>query len=124
MIYGWLLTLPAAALFGAVAAAIALIGPLGVVIVLVALLFGTTTIVAISRRTAVNRHSVNDSRDVTVRIGRGSIRSPVAAGTTHGAAFGSAEWRRGSPDDIGPIVITQVTPPPAGSDSTSSGSPS
>ena len=34
MVYGWLLTLPAAALFGAVAAAIALTGPVGVVIVL------------------------------------------------------------------------------------------
>ena len=40
MVYGWLLTLPAAALFGAVAAAVALTGPVGVVIVLVALIAG------------------------------------------------------------------------------------
>ncbi len=38
MVYGWLLTLPAAALFGAVGCAIALTGPVGVVIVLLALL--------------------------------------------------------------------------------------
>ena len=40
IVYGWLLTLPAAALVGAVAAAIALTGTSGVVIVFVALLAG------------------------------------------------------------------------------------
>jgi hypothetical protein len=91
--------------------------------VLVALLVGTTTIVAISRRTAANRHNVNDSRDVTVRIGRGSTRPAVAAGT-HGARLGSTEWRRGSPDDIGRIVITHESTPPGSPHSASAGSPS
>src|SRR5664279_1991412 len=80
MAYGWLLTLPAAALFGAVAAAVAVTGPFGVVIVLIALLVGTTTIVGISRRSAVNRHNVTDSRDVTVRLGRASRNPALTAG--------------------------------------------
>jgi PiT family inorganic phosphate transporter len=121
MVFGWLLTLPAAALFGAVAAAVALTGPFGVVIVLVALLVGTTTIVAISRRTAVNRHNVNESRDVTVRLSRGSKRSSVPA---HHTLPGSPEWRGGNPGDIGPIVITHVPTPPGSTHSTSAGSPS
>jgi PiT family inorganic phosphate transporter len=123
MMYGWLLTLPSAALFGAVAAAVALTGPFGVVIVLVALLVGTTTIVVISRRTAVNRHNVNDSRDVTVRVGRGSSTSTATAGTRR-ALFGSAESHRRRPDDIGPIVIRQTSTPSATAHSTSPDLPS
>jgi PiT family inorganic phosphate transporter len=121
MMYGWLLTLPAAALLGAVAAAIALTGPLGVVLVLIALLVGTTTIVAISRRTAVNRHNVNDSREVTVRLGRRCPTPAVVVGT-RGGASGSAQSHRRRLNDIGPIVITHSPPPGANSHSTSPGS--
>jgi len=123
MLYGWLLTLPAAAFFGAVAAAVALTGTFGVVMVLVALVVGTTTIVAISRRTAVNRHNVNDSRDVTVRISRSFPKGAVPGGT-HGAGEDSTQRERVSPDHIGPIVITHSPIPPTSTNSTSSNSPS
>ena len=73
MVYGWLLTLPAATLFGAVAAWIALSGPVGVMVVLAALIGGSPGIYAISRRSSVNHRNVNDSRDV-VDIGAGRDR--------------------------------------------------
>jgi len=73
---GWLLTLPSAAAFGAGAAAIALTGTLGVVVVLVALVAGSLGILALSRRSAVNRHNVTDDATVTVRLRRTpSVRS-------------------------------------------------
>jgi len=78
MVYGWMLTLPAAALFGAIAAAVALTGPLGVLIVLLALLAGSGGIFAISRRTAVTHLNVNDSPNVTVSFGR-TRPSPLPA---------------------------------------------
>jgi PiT family inorganic phosphate transporter len=109
MMYGWLLTLPAAALFGAIAAAIALIGPIGIVIVLAALLAGTATIVSISRRTAVTRHNVNESRDVTVQFGRVTT-PPVMAGA--GAVAAPA---------IAPIIIRQPALTPPTNDTTSTG---
>jgi len=125
MVYGWLLTLPAAALFGAVGAAIALTGPVGVVIVLVALLAGTTTIVAISRRTAVNRHNVNDSRDVTVKFGRvatetmlatvatvaATTAAPAAAVVESTASDSSATASGKADSSLLPIVIAQPTGP-------------
>jgi len=100
MVYGWLLTLPAAALFGAVAAAIAITGPIGIVMVLVALLSGTGAIVTISRRTAVNRHNVGESRDVTVQFSR----TPAALVVTGPPAASN-------PPSIAPIVIKQTSPP-------------
>ena len=66
ILYGWLLTLPAAALVGGVAAAIALTGTLGLVLVFVALLAGAGAIYAISRRAPVDSANVNDSADVTI----------------------------------------------------------
>ena len=108
MVYGWLLTLPAAAVFGAVAAAVALTGPFGVVIVLVALLVGTVTIVAISRRTAVNRHNVNESRDVDGQVRQGSgvarddRRTPV--GERPARWLGAARRRRHRPDHHQAVV--------------------
>ena len=79
MIYGWLLTLPAATLFGAVAAWIALSGPVGVMVVFAALVGGSLGIYAISRRSSVNHHNVNDSRDVVVKLGRDTTASLVTA---------------------------------------------
>ena len=101
MVYGWMLTLPAAALFGAAAAAIALTGPIGVLIVLVALIAGTGAILTISRRTAVTRHNVTDARDVTVRFSRvpTAMIAPVALPV---------------PPAMPPIVIKQaIVPAPA-----------
>ena len=66
ILYGWLLTLPAAALVGGVAAAIALTGTLGLVIVFAALLAGAGAIYAISKRSPVDSANVNDSADVTI----------------------------------------------------------
>jgi len=129
MVYGWLLTLPAAALFGAVGTAIALTGPVGVVIVLVTLLAGSTTIVAISRRTAVNRHNVNDSRDVTVKF-RAATETMLAtvatvAATTAGTAAAVAEPTTtgtsatspgSSASTLSPVIIAQSSAPPASND--------
>jgi len=142
MVYGWLLTLPAAALFGAVAAAIALTGPLGVVIVLVALLAGTAGIVAISRRTAVNRHNVNESRDVTVKFSRATTEKVLAtvatvAATAATATPAAAAGRPGLDDQtpsassaaaaqpaIEPIIIRQpAVPPSVNNNNGSSGGP-
>jgi PiT family inorganic phosphate transporter len=66
ILYGWLLTLPAAALVGGVAAAVALTGTLGLVLVFVALLVGAGAIYAISKRSPVDSANVNDSADVTI----------------------------------------------------------
>jgi len=66
IVYGWLLTLPAAALIGGVAAAIALTGTVGLVLIFVALLVGAGTIYAISKRAPVSSGNVNDSADVTI----------------------------------------------------------
>jgi PiT family inorganic phosphate transporter len=66
MVYGWLLTLPAAALVGGAAAAIALTGTLGLVLVFVALLAGAGVIYAISRRAPVSSENVNDSAEVVI----------------------------------------------------------
>jgi PiT family inorganic phosphate transporter len=67
---GWLLTLPSAAVLGAVAAAIALTGTMGVVLVLVALVAGSLGILSVSRRSSVNRHNVTDASTVTVQLRR------------------------------------------------------
>ena len=71
MVYGWLLTLPAAALTGGIAAAIAGTGTLGLVIVFAALVAGAAAIYAISRRAPVSADNVNDSRDVVINPGEG-----------------------------------------------------
>jgi PiT family inorganic phosphate transporter len=75
IVYGWLLTLPAAALVGGVAAAIALTGTVGLVLIFVALLVGSGTIYAISKRAPVSSDNVNDSADVTIN----PAREPVGA---------------------------------------------
>ena len=73
MAYGWLLTLPAAAAVGAIAAAVANTGTFGVIVVAAALVTGAYTIWAISRRNVVSADNVNDSSEVSV------TREPVAA---------------------------------------------
>src|SRR6476661_7375951 len=134
MVYGWLLTLPAAALFGAVGCAIALTGPVGVVIVLLALCAGTVTIVAISRRTAVNRHNVNDSRDVTVKFGRVATETMLATVATVAATTAAASAAVIEPTTtdtsttaagpatgaISPIIIARPTAPPVANEPTNS----
>jgi PiT family inorganic phosphate transporter len=56
----WLLTVPAAAAFGAVAAWVAATGPVGTVIVVVMLVGFTGGIYAASRRRQVTAENVND----------------------------------------------------------------
>jgi PiT family inorganic phosphate transporter len=63
---GWLLTLPAAALVGGIAAAVALTGTIGLIIVFAALIAGAGAIYVISKRSPVDSHNVNDSPDVTI----------------------------------------------------------
>ncbi|WP_111766124.1 inorganic phosphate transporter [Nakamurella deserti] len=62
----WLLTLPAAAVVGGLAAWIAITGPVGVAIVLTLLVAGSAVIWVISRKTAVDRHNVNEMPEVEV----------------------------------------------------------
>jgi len=66
ILYGWLLTLPSAAIVGGVAAAVALTGTVGIIIVFIALLAGAGAIYAISKRAPVSSSNVNDSPDVTI----------------------------------------------------------
>jgi PiT family inorganic phosphate transporter len=66
ILYGWLLTLPAAALVGGTAAAIALTGTIGLILVFAALIAGAGVIYLISRRAPVSSDNVNDSPDVTI----------------------------------------------------------
>src|SRR5664279_5206816 len=114
MVYGWLLTLPAAALFGAIAAAVALTGPIGILIVLVALLAGAGAIYTISRRTPVTHVNVNDSPDVTVSFGRTSTSSmPAASSATAGMATSQTVTLSGTAAATKPIQT--ATPPPTGS---------
>ncbi len=62
----WLLTLPAAAVVGGIAARVAISGDAGVGIVLAALLIGSGVIWRVSRGTAVDRHNVNEMPEVEV----------------------------------------------------------
>ena len=62
----WLLTLPAAAIVGGLAAWVANSGAVGVAIVLVLLIAGSTVIWVVSRKTAVDRHNVNEMPEVEV----------------------------------------------------------
>ncbi len=66
ILYGWLLTLPSAAIVGGVAASVALTGTVGIIIVFIALLAGAGAIYAISKRAPVSSSNVNDSPDVTI----------------------------------------------------------
>jgi PiT family inorganic phosphate transporter len=66
MLYAWLLTLPAAALVGGIAAAVADTGVLGTVVIFVVLLASAFGIWVVSRRNAVTSTNVNDARDVTL----------------------------------------------------------
>ena len=75
ILYGWLLTLPAAALVGGAAAAIALTGTVGVILVFAALLAGSGAIYAISRRAPVSSDNVNDSRDVTINPEQDKVKA-------------------------------------------------
>jgi PiT family inorganic phosphate transporter len=125
MVYGWMLTLPAAAVFGAIAAAIALTGPLGVIVVLAALLTGSGVIVLISRRTAVTRHNVNDSRDVTVqfaKVAADPVLVTVLSSSTGRATAGTKTGPTASDLAIPPIIIRQAQVPPPANDTTTAGS--
>ncbi len=66
MAFAWLLTLPCAAVVGGVAAAAATAGTLGVVSVLVVLLAGSGAIWAVSRRSMVGHHNVNELPEVVL----------------------------------------------------------
>jgi PiT family inorganic phosphate transporter len=66
MVYGWLLTLPAAGLVGGLSAWIALSGTIGVIAVFAILVAGSATIWTISRRAPVSSENVNDARDVVI----------------------------------------------------------
>ncbi len=66
MVYAWLLTLPAAALVGGIAAAVASTGTFGVVVVFAVLIAASLAIWVLSRRTRVTAANVNDSPDVRV----------------------------------------------------------
>jgi hypothetical protein len=113
MVYGWLLTLPAAALFGAIAAAVALTGPLGVLVVLAALLVGSAAIYTISRRTPVTHVNVNESPDVTVSFGRPSTTSlPVGPSATVASATTQTITLSGSAVRATPVA--SATPPRPG----------
>ncbi len=90
IVYGWLLTLPAAGAVGAAAAAVALSGTAGVLVVFVALVAGALGIYAVSRRAPVSSATVNESADVRVGVGpragagEGDVR-PVASSAEVGA---------------------------------------
>ena len=73
ILYGWLLTLPAAGLVGAAAAAIALTGTVGIVLVFAALVAGASAIYAISKRSPVSSENVNDAADVKVELERRKV---------------------------------------------------
>jgi PiT family inorganic phosphate transporter len=74
MVYGWLLTLPAAAVVGGVSAFVAEKSVLGTIIVALALIAASAGIWVISRRNPVTSSNVNDSGEVDVFI------EPVHAG--------------------------------------------
>ena len=139
MVYGWLLTLPAAALFG---------GDRrrdradrhrsGVIIVFArAAVPGPATIFAISRRAAVTRHNVNDSRDVTVKFGRVATETMLATVATVAATTAAASAAVIEPTTtdtsttaagpatgaISPIIIARPTAPPVANEPTNSPTP-
>ncbi|MEP6980330.1 MAG: inorganic phosphate transporter [Nakamurella sp.] len=62
----WLLTLPAAAVVGGLAAWVAIAGPVGVGVVLALLTVGSGAIWLVSRKTVVDRHNVNEMPEVEV----------------------------------------------------------
>ncbi len=68
MVYGWMLTLPAAAVVGGVSAFVAEKSVLGTIIVALALVAASAGIWVISRRNPINSSNVNDSGDVEVFI--------------------------------------------------------
>jgi PiT family inorganic phosphate transporter len=73
IVYGWLLTLPAAALVGAGATAIALTGTVGTILVFAALVVGALAIYAISNRSPISSSNVNDAADVKVELERTKV---------------------------------------------------
>lgn len=62
----WLVTLPAAATVGALAAAITLLGPLGLGIVLVLLIAGVTAVLVVASRHRVTADNVHETHEVPV----------------------------------------------------------
>ncbi len=66
MALAWLLTLPAAAIVGGLAAAVTRTGDAGVSIVLALLIAGSLTIWLVSRKSVVDRHNVNEMPEVEV----------------------------------------------------------
>ncbi|WP_111766752.1 inorganic phosphate transporter [Nakamurella deserti] len=66
MLYAWLLTLPAAALVGGVAALVANTGTVGTVVMLGVLVVAALAIFSIARRSRVSSDNVNDSDEVVV----------------------------------------------------------
>lgn len=66
MLYAWLLTLPAAALVGGIAALVANTGTIGTVVMLGVLVVAALAIFSIARRSKVSSDNVNDSDEVVV----------------------------------------------------------
>ncbi len=75
MVYAWLLTLPAAALVGGIAALVANTGTLGTVVMLAVLVVAALAIVSIARRSKVSSDNVNDASEVVVT----TAKEPVNA---------------------------------------------
>ncbi len=76
MLVAWLLTLPAAAIIGALAVLLAHLGVGGVIAVVVLLVAGVGAMVWLASHNAVSHHNVNEHHEVTVL----PPRQPVPAG--------------------------------------------
>jgi PiT family inorganic phosphate transporter len=76
MLIAWLLTLPAAAIIGALAVVLAHQGTWGVIAVLVLLIGGVGAMVWLASHNSVSHHNVNEHHEVTVL----PPRQPVPAG--------------------------------------------
>jgi PiT family inorganic phosphate transporter len=73
MAYAWLLTLPAAAIVGGLAAWVGKLGDLGVIIDAVILVVTAGAIFLVARRTKVSADNVNEAHEVTVAAGREKV---------------------------------------------------
>jgi PiT family inorganic phosphate transporter len=96
MALAWLLTLPAAAVIGGLAAAIVSLGDAGVVIIIVVMVAGSLAIWWRSRSTTVSHHNVNEMPEVEVlgeyvsKKQRKQQARAAAEAAAAGAANGSA----------------------------------
>ncbi|HEY3605437.1 MAG TPA: inorganic phosphate transporter [Sporichthyaceae bacterium] len=81
MAMAWVVTLPSAALVGAVAAEFATRGWFGVVVIAVALIGASAAIFLMSRKNPVDHNNINESSEVSLRPADGAgVREPALAG--------------------------------------------